>query len=286
MMHMDLESRSSRGSVAMCSWDGNRDAFIPKTSIVWRLYRRLVKTDVQFFETPDRLPNVDILKLHNLAEAFPSAHNTNFPTIVIDLLRPEEVLWNDVNPKTRKVIRQASREGVTVVETLSGKIWNAFYEAYENLISRKNSCGELGVGQISELAKKNSLVLSISRSADNEILSWHYYARCHEQALLINTVSAIDTARGTQWNNLVGRANRLHHWQAMLRFKDGGIKSYDLGGVYRGTEDHEQFNIARFKSSFGGESRERFDVTLPLTGKGRIALRLAAIVNARVRSGK
>jgi hypothetical protein len=71
----------------------------------------------------------------------------------------------------------------------------------------------------------------------------------------------------------------------MLSFKQEGLAIYDLGGVYRGTEDQEQINIARFKTSFGGEPAETYDAVLPLTFKGRFAMALLAKVGAEARSG-
>ena len=57
----------------------------------------------------------------------------------------------------------------------------------------------------------------------------------------------------------------------MLFFKSEGVRSYDLGGVYRGTEDEEQMRITRFKTSFGGVAVDTFNAVLPLTARGRFA---------------
>ena len=260
--------------------------FVPKASLVWRIYRRLVRTQVGFFAPPDAFPRVDILKLCNLPAPFPGVANLSCPTVVIDLRQEEDALWNGVESKTRKVIRQAVREGVQVERVqLSAKSWNEFHTAYQKLRSRKKGADPLGVGQIGELIERDSYMMTTSRDAAGNILSWHGYVRCCGHVRLINTVSALDPARDTQWNNLVGRAHRLHHWKDMLSFKKEGIAIYDLGGVYRGTEDQEQINIAKFKTSFGGEPAETYDAVLPLPAKGRVALSLLAKVGAEARSG-
>jgi hypothetical protein len=251
------------------------------------MYRRLVRTQVYFFVPLDAFPRVDILKLCNLPAPFPGVENVSCPTVVIDLGQPEDALWDGVDPKTRKVIRQAGRDGVEVerVRELSAETWDSFHAAYQKLRSRKRNADPLAIGQISELIEKGSYVMTRSRDADGNVLSWHSYVRCHGRARLINTVSAVDPARDTQWNNLVGRAHRLHHWKDMLSFKEEGIGTYDLGGVYRGTQDQEQINIAKFKTSFGGEPADTYDAVLPLTVKGRLALSLLAKVGAEARSG-
>ena len=48
------------------------------------------------------------------------------------------------------------------------------------------------------------------------------------------------------------RANRYLHWMDMLRLRELGFASYDLGGWYSGQEDVEKLNINRFKEGFGG----------------------------------
>ena len=261
--------------------------FVPQASFAWKTYRRLVRTHTQFFSAPDALPETDILKLCNLPAPFPGVLNERCPTIVIDLHMPEEDLWNAVGPKTRKAIRQAQRDRIQVgkVSELSEKDWFDFLSAYRKLLGRKQKAGALGVGQIGELIKKGNFAMTVSRDPSGNVLSWHTYIRCDGHVRLLNTISAIDPARDTQWNNLVGRAHRLHHWQDMLLFKSEGIRTYDLGGVYCGTEDTEQLNIANFKKSFGGAPAETFDAVLPLTAKGRIALSLVAMIGAEARAG-
>ncbi len=261
--------------------------FVPKTSFAWRTYRRLVRTHIDFFSPEAPLPKADILKLYGLPAPFPATANQNCPTIVIDLSLPEDTLWNAVDPKSRKVIRQATREGITVdhFREVSAEEWDAFQSAYNNLRSRKSAADALGVGQIGELMARGLFEMSVSRDAQGNRLSWHTYVRRNGHVRLLNTVSGIDPARDTQWNNMVGRAHRLHHWKDMLFFKQEGARTYDLGGVYRGAEDKEQLNIARFKSSFGGEPSETYSAVLPLTGKGRLALSLLATIGAEARVG-
>ena len=261
--------------------------FVPKTSFAWRAYRRLVRTHIDFFSAETPLPKADILKLYGLSAPFPDAENQSCPTIVIDLSPPEDALWNGVDAKSRKVIRQAGREGITVdhLREVSEEEWNRFQAAYNKLRSRKSATDALGVGQIGELMARGMLVMSVCRDAEGNCLSWHTYV-CHNgHVRLLNTVSAIDPARDTQWNNMVGRAHRLHHWKDMLFFKQEGAQTYDLGGVYRGSEDKEQLNIARFKSSFGGEPSETYSAVLPLSSKGRFALSLLAKIGAEARVG-
>ena len=222
------------------------------------------------------MADADILKLNAQSEPVPEVPNLCYPTVVIDLTPPEEILWNGVEAKTRKVIRQAEREGagMRVTTSLSQEDWNGFRAAYDRLQNRRKKVEALGIGLIHELIETDRFVMTVCADAEGNILSWHCYVRSGGHARLHETVSTIDPERGTQWNNMVGRAHRLHHWRDMLFFKAEGVRSYDLGGVYRGTQDQEQMGIARFKTSFGGVAADTFNAVLPLTARGRFAVSL------------
>jgi hypothetical protein len=262
-------------------------AFTPRVSIAWRIWRRIVRTQVEHFAVPAILPAADVLKLSDLPARFAGAPNVYRPTILIDLQQPEETLWDAMASQARKGIRQAMRQNIVVerIPELTEEIWNAFLAAYWGLWHRKHNAGALGIGQIRDLITQGRFALSRSRDLDGNMLSWHAYVRTPERARLHTTISDMDPARGSHWNNLVGRAHKLHHWQDMLQFKSEGVQIYDFGGVYRGSEDQEQINIARFKQLFGGHFADTYDAVVPLTLKGRLALSLLSHVSAEARAG-
>lgn len=247
----------------------------------------MVRTHVEYFAAPVSLPDADVLKLCDLPAPFPGVANEYRPTILIDLHLPEEDLWIELTPPTRKMIRQAERLGIVVedVSELSETVWDEFLAAYGKLWRRKNQAGALGVGQIRDLIARGRFVLTRSRDSEGHILSWHSYVMTAGRARLQTTISDIDAARGTEWNKLVGRAHRLHHWQDMVRFKAQGVGCYDFGGVYRGTKDEQQIKIAHFKQLFGGYFADTYDAVVPLTRKGRLALSIVSRISAEWRAG-
>jgi hypothetical protein len=261
--------------------------FVPNTSFAWRAWRRLVRTEVAYFTVPATPPHADVLKLNDLPAPYPGAPNGYRPTILIDLMRPEDELLAAVTANTRKVMRQAEREGIAVVSVmpLSRETWDTFLAAYWKLWRRKSQAGALGIGQIGDLIGRGLFELTVSRDTDGRVLSWHAYIKTPERVRLHTTISDMDPSRDSKWNNMVGRAHRLHHWLDMVHFKAQGVRTYDFGGVYRGTEDQEQVNIARFKQLFGGRFADTYDAVVPLTWKGRLALALVAHVGAEFRSG-
>ena len=60
----------------------------------------------------------------------------------------------------------------------------------------------------------------------------------------------------------------------MVRFKSAGISTYDFGGWYEGTTDHERLRINKFKEQFGGEIVKNYICEQALTLKGALFLRI------------
>lgn len=261
--------------------------FVPRVSLAWRVWRRIVRTHTEFFCVPASLPNADVLKLCDLPAPFPGVPNEYRATILIDLRQPEEDLWAAVTASTRKMIRTATRNGITVenIDAPDEAIWKAFLVAYWKLWQRKANAGALGVGQLRDLIAQGHFALTRSLDANGNVLSWHAYVKTADRVRLHTTISDMDPARDSSWNNHVGRAHRLHHWQDLLRFKREGAHTYDFGGVYRGTADREQVNIAHFKQLFGGHFADTYNAVVALTWKGRLALSLVSRIGAEARSG-
>jgi hypothetical protein len=70
----------------------------------------------------------------------------------------------------------------------------------------------------------------------------------------------------------ISKANRLHHWLDVLRFRDEGFAIYDFGGWYAGRENEELLRINRFKESFGGVLVPQYNCDQGLSWKGVQAL--------------
>lgn len=53
--------------------------------------------------------------------------------------------------------------------------------------------------------------------------------------------------------SLVGRANRLLHFENLIRYREMGLKYYDWGGIAKNSNDPVKVGINRFKEAFGGQ---------------------------------
>ena len=70
----------------------------------------------------------------------------------------------------------------------------------------------------------------------------------------------------------MGRANRLLHWGDMLRFRELGVATYDLGGWYTEHRDEALLKINSFKEEFGGSVVHEWDAYRPTSPRGRAYL--------------
>jgi lipid II:glycine glycyltransferase (peptidoglycan interpeptide bridge formation enzyme) len=71
---------------------------------------------------------------------------------------------------------------------------------------------------------------------------------------------------------MIGRANRLLHWDDICFFKNNGFLIYDMGGYSMDKDNEELQAINKFKEGFGGEIIKEYKSQIPQTFKGSIFL--------------
>jgi lipid II:glycine glycyltransferase (peptidoglycan interpeptide bridge formation enzyme) len=67
---------------------------------------------------------------------------------------------------------------------------------------------------------------------------------------------------------MIGRANRLLHWDDIRYFKNQGYSIYDLGGISIDVADKERQAINKFKECFGAVQVKEYKSFIPVTFKG------------------
>jgi hypothetical protein len=199
-----------------------------------------------------------------------------YHTVLIDLRRPTGALFGAIRKSTRYEIRRSGARDELTWERWNGEQGGAlgtFCAFYDRFAAQK---GLRGVNRqwLSLLAGTGGLELSrISRGPDDPLV-WHAYYRSNGRAVLLHSASLFRGAAGRDRRQLVGRANRLHHWQDLVWFRAAGESTYDLGGWYAGGEDQERLRVNWFKAQFGGSVVREFVCEYPLTVKGRLFLRI------------
>lgn len=218
----------------------------------------------------------DLTRRFQQAQAISGMLCREFFTVLIDLKRDPETIFANMKHGTRYEIRRAQNQDNLVYRYWNGSDSRVFEEfcdyAAAFLLQRKQP--KLDRTWLSLLAEAGLLELSHTNDANGEKLVWHAYHRSSQRATLLYSASFFQNNPGVQFRQKLGRANRLHHWQDILHFKDTGISTYDFGGWYDGTTDQERLRINKFKEQFGGEVVKNYICEQALTWKGALFLRL------------
>jgi hypothetical protein len=216
---------------------------------------------------------VDVARFFHLDHPSPGSWVEEFVTIWIDLTKPDEELLHAMTESTRYEIRRAASDGLSYENWYAdaGEKIEEFCEFFDSFAAAKN----LALADRQWLRVRASFgALDLSRVSDEHgnSLVWHAYYRDAEHVSQKYSASLFRNQPDPKYRRLVGRANRYHHWQDMKQFKQEGIRLFDLGGCYPGTDNQELLKVNEFKRSFGGEIVTTYDCAKGVTFKGRLYL--------------
>lgn len=233
---------------------------------------------------PASYPGVDILCLLQTPQSVPGTRGEPAHTLLNDLSQEPEVLLKAMDKTTRYEITRAQEK-----DHLTYRSWrqpdSAVIREFRDFFSR--FAGSKGIPEVSEsylqaLAGAGQLDLSSVLSEQAAPLTWHAHLIEKGRSRLLHSASVRMEKKAESddntLRNLVGRANRYHHWEDMLRFRAEGCRLYDFGGWYDGQEDPERLRINQFKERFGGTPEKSFNIKVPLTWRGKAYLKLKAAI--------
>lgn len=198
-----------------------------------------------------------------------------FYTVLLDLTRSEESLLAGMKRGTRYEIRRAAATDQLTYQFESGsdpRVFDQFCEYYDAFAAHKQQ-PKVNRKWLWLLAGDGTLNLTRVADMNNEPLVWHGYLRYPERVTLLHSASLFRNNQSGAYRNKVGRANRFHHWQDLLRFKMEGVATYDFGGWYEGSENEERLRINRFKEQFGGTIVKDYICERAVTLRGKLFLR-------------
>jgi hypothetical protein len=225
-------------------------------------------------------PKVDLMRFFQQSEPLAGTYCREFYTILLDLRQNSDVLLANIKKGTRYEIRRAAMSDGLIYETWNGKeprVFNEFCEYYDHFAAQKAQPKQNRVW-LSLLANADALIISRIRELTGEILVWHAYHRSPDRVTLLYSASVFRDNPDSFYRNRVGRANRFHHWQDMLLFKNQEVSKYDFGGWYEGKEDLQRLSINKFKEEFGGVIVKNYICERARTLRGRVFLLARRVV--------
>lgn len=157
---------------------------------------------------------------------------------------------NSFNKENHYQIRKGKCDGINCISTDDIK---EFVLYHNDFIQKKNLSGLLSEKELKIYG--DALVIRTAYLNVDQYLVFHSYLldRSIKRVRLFHSVSNLyDNTLTPSQKQLIGRANRLLHYDDMLHFREQGILIYDFGGYAYQTNDKSLKGINNFKDSFGG----------------------------------
>lgn len=244
--------------------------------------KSLLVEEVWFDAEPQNSLGVDIRHYYQRSQPIAGIQLNEFHTMLIDLTQNQDDIWQKFSKTNKYKIRRAIEKDHLSYQYWDSKIINAdilnqFFNFYDQF-SVAQGLKKLQRSRIVSFVKAGILDLSLVKQTDESPLVWHAHCCVNKRSCFFYSAS-IKNSTDTAYQSLLGRANRYHHWQDILRFRDTGNLLYDFGGWYTGTTDQKLLNINQFKAEFNGHIVQNFVGFQGLSLKGKLGIYVHQLLN-------
>jgi hypothetical protein len=242
--------------------------------------RFLTRSEVWFDDKPGDIRSVDWILYSQRPGPVPGAKCRYFYTYLIDLTQSREQLLTRLNEDTAYKIRRARNRDKIVCECCdpSDPAVIDRFEAMYNPFAALKGLPSLDRARMDSMAFAGALDLSVAKDSQGNVLVYHANYRNQHRATELYLPSLYRKLSDSAARNSIGRANRYLIWSDMLRYKEQGLKYFDLGGWYPGTTDQALLKINEFKRGFGGQIVREYRCEQILTLKCWLVLHVARLL--------
>lgn len=165
-----------------------------------------------------------------------------FITLLIDLSKDNEEIFEKYDKDTKYEIRRAKKEGI-IFEEFKDKDY--FLKTY-NKMSKNLKINKITKNRLDSFGENLIITRALFNNYD---IIYHVYIFDEERVRLLYSVRNITDEVQSK---IYGFANRFLHDEDIKFFKSMNKKIYDFGGIGNG-KSQKTDNIDKFKYSFGGE---------------------------------
>ena len=205
------------------------------------------KKNIWFSESPFDVTDCDAVFFFACKKNvdLPGFEKREAPTIIIDLEEDLDTLWKGIGKTTRKNINRAIRSEVNI--TLNDN-YEQFYEMYARFARKK----QFKAYPFDIETMKSQGTLFTAELNDNIVAGVLALEDSNTIRALIGGSTRLEAEEKTA--KLVSCAYKLLHWEMMKYAYEKGIRKFDFGGYYAGSDKNNPMNtINTFKLRFGGK---------------------------------
>jgi len=243
---------------------------------------RFLRRGEVWFDNQPNGKRVDWIFYRNRSSPVPGARSRNFYNRLIDLSKTPEALLADMDPKTVVKIQKAAADDKLTCEwrliTNPGQIeeielmWNQSIES-------KRRWGKLDRDWLAQMIAACAFELAAAREPSGELVVFAGLFRDRHRAQQLMNVSPPRTALAPAVRAKTNRASCYLLWKTILRLKEQGLRHFDFGGWYPGTEDIQLLGANAFKKSLGGRVVREFECEQIVTLKGWVLVTAARLID-------
>jgi hypothetical protein len=243
---------------------------------------RFLRRGEVWFDNKPTDKRVDWILYRNRSSPVPGAKSRNFYNRLIDLSKAPEALRADMDPKTAVKIQKAAHEDKLTCE------WRLITETAEleeielmwnQSIESKRRWGKLDRHWLDEMISGRAFELASAREPSGALVVSAGLFRDKYRAQQLISVSPPRAALVPVARAKTNRASCFLVWKTLLHLKEKGVRYFDFGGWYPGSDDIQLLGANAFKKSLGGRTVREFECEQIKTLKGWALLTTARLID-------
>jgi len=179
-------------------------------------------------------------------------------TLVTDLLKEKEDLWQLIRKKIRYEIRKSENDDIICryydYKSINNEIITMFMRVYNQMYISKGINVKFNTSLVNAYIRCKAIMFTIGYY-NNIPQVFHSYILDNTNARFFYSASLFREDGADQ--ALIARINKYLHWSDICYFKDIGLVKYDWGGIMNPLHPS---GIDNFKIGFGGTQATYYNV--------------------------
>ena len=228
-----------------------------------------------WFENESNRARVDWILYRNRSRPVDGARWRYFYNRLIDLSKGADELLAEMDPKTVAKIKAAETEHNIQCDWCVLTQGNQLEEIelmWNQSVEAQRRWGLLNRSWLGEMISARVLELAAARGPSGELLVYDVFFRAKHRVQQLMSVSPPRASLSPAERARTNRASSFLLWRTWLRLKEQGVRHFDFGGWYPGSDDIQLLGANAFKKSFGGEVVREFECQKIVTLKGWLGL--------------